>query len=45
MSLSSRFAAGWLTDHRSTPEETAALFGIIQRDLHDSEVEALSPDT
>lgn len=45
MSLTSWLAAGWLTEHRPTPEETAALFGVIERDLRDSEVEVLSPDT
>ena len=38
-------AAGWLTEHRPSREETQSLLGIIERDLRDSEVEALSPDT
>ena len=45
MSLTSWLAAGWLTEHRPTREETQSLLGIIERDLRDSEVEALSPDT
>lgn len=38
-------AAGWLIEHRLTREETQALLGVVERDLRDSEVEALSPDT
>lgn len=45
MSLTDWHAAGWLTEHKPTREETRALLGVIERDLRDSEVEALSPDT
>jgi hypothetical protein len=45
MSLASWQAAGWLTEHKPTREETQALLGVVERDLRDSDVEALSPDT
>lgn len=44
MSLTSWHAAGWLTEHWATREETTALLGVVERDLRDSEVEALSSD-
>jgi hypothetical protein len=45
MSLTDWKAAGWLVEHKPTRDETRALLGVVDRDLHDSEVAALSPDT
>ena len=45
MSLTDWKAAGWLVEHRPTQDETRALLGVIERDLRDSEVTALSADT
>jgi hypothetical protein len=45
MSLPGWLAAGWLTEHKPTRAETTALLAVIERDLRDSEVAALSPDT
>ena len=45
MSLTDWKAAGWLVDHKPTRDETRALLGVLDRDLRDSEVPALSPDT
>jgi len=45
MSLTDWKAAGWLVEHKPTRDETRALLGVIDRDLRDSAVAALSPDT
>jgi len=45
MSLADWKAGGWLVEHKPTRDETRALLGVIDRDLRDSEVAALSPDT
>ncbi len=45
MSLTDWKAAGWLVEHEPSQDETRALFGVIDRDLQDSGVAALSPDT
>jgi hypothetical protein len=37
-------AAGWLVEHEPSQDETRALLGVIDRDLSDSAVAALSPD-
>jgi hypothetical protein len=45
MGLTDWKAAGWLVDHKPTRDETRSLLGVIDRDLRDSEVSGLSPDT
>jgi hypothetical protein len=45
MSLTDWAAAGWLVEHRPSQDETRALLGVIDRDLRDSAVAALSPDS
>jgi len=35
---------GWLTEHQAKPGEIRDLFAVIERDLADSELEALSSD-
>ena len=45
MSLTDWKAAGWLVEHEPSQDETRALLGVVDRDLRDSEVAALSPDT
>lgn len=45
MSLSSWHAARWLVEHKTSPEEIAELFAVAERDLRDSAVSGLSPDT
>jgi hypothetical protein len=44
MSLKDWLRNGWLSEHRPTPGQIRDLFAIVERDLGDSEVEALSPD-
>lgn len=44
MSLKDWHKFGWLTEHQTTPGEIRDLFAVIERDLADSELEALSPD-
>jgi hypothetical protein len=44
MSLSDWLKYGWLTEHRPTPGEIGDLLVIIERDLADSDLDALSPD-
>ncbi len=45
MSLTDWKAAGWLVEHEPSQDETRSLLGVIDRDLRDSAVPALSPDT
>jgi len=45
MSLTSWRAAGWLVEHKTTPEEVRELFAVAERDLKDSGVAGISPDT
>jgi len=45
MRLTGWQAAGWLGEHRPTPEETRALLDVIDRDLRDIAVAANSPDS
>jgi hypothetical protein len=45
MSLADWKAAGWLVDHEPSQDETRSLLGVIDRDLRDSAVALLSPDT
>jgi hypothetical protein len=45
MSLTSWRAAGWLVEHKTTPEEVRELFAVAERDLKDSAVAGISPDT
>jgi len=44
MSLSDWRGFGWLVEHRSTVSEIRDLLVVIERDLADCRVEALSPD-
>jgi hypothetical protein len=44
VSLSDWLKYGWLIEHRPTPEEIRDLLALVDRDLKDSEVDALSPD-
>jgi hypothetical protein len=45
MSLTTWHAAGWLVEHRTTPEEIRDLFALADRDLSDSAVTGISADT
>jgi hypothetical protein len=45
VSLTNWQVAGWLVEHKATRDEIQALLGVIDRDLRDSDVAALSPDT
>lgn len=45
MSLSSWRDNGWLVEHKTSPEEIRDLFAVADRDLKDSAVPGLSPDT
>jgi hypothetical protein len=45
MSLTGWRDAGWLGEHKPSREETRALLDVIDRDLRDSAVAAISPDT
>jgi hypothetical protein len=44
MSLTDWRKNGWLVEHRPSREEIRALLELVDRDLTDSTVEALSPD-
>jgi len=44
VSLSDWARSGWLVEHRTSPQEIASLFGVADRDLHDSAVKELSED-
>lgn len=44
MSLQSWAQNGWLLPHKTSAEEIANLFGIIERDLKDCQVKGLSSD-
>ena len=44
MSLKNWHRDGWLTEHRTSPEEIRNLLGIADRDLADCGREGLSPD-
>jgi hypothetical protein len=44
MSLEDWSRNGWLVEHQTKPAEIAELLGIVDRDLTDSRVQALSPD-
>src|SRR6266571_4964891 len=45
MSLTNWQAAGWLVEHKATPEEIRDLFAVAERDLKDSAVTGISSDT
>jgi hypothetical protein len=45
MSLTNWHAAGWLVEHKTTPEEVRDLFAVAERDLKDSAVPGISSDT
>ena len=45
MSLTNWGAAGWLVEHKATPEEIRDLFAVAERDLKDSAVTGISSDT
>src|SRR5438876_10647888 len=45
MSLTNLEAAGWLVEHKATPEEIRDLFAVAERDLKDSAVTGISSDT
>ena len=45
MSLTNWHTAGWVVEHKTTPEEIRDLFAVSERDLKDSEVVGISPDT
>jgi len=44
MSLTNWHTAGWVVEHKTTPEEIRDLFAVSERDLKDSEVAGISPD-
>ena len=44
MSLADWERNGWLTAHRTSPNEIRDLFAVVDRDLADSEAKGLSPD-
>ncbi len=44
MSLENWLRNGWLVEHQATSAEIAELLAIVDRDLADCRVEALSPD-
>lgn len=44
MSLNVWQGHGWLQPHKTSPQEIAGLLAIVDRDLHDSEADALSAD-
>lgn len=44
MSLKDWAANGWLTEHRTSPEEITALLGVVDRDLRECRSPGLSPD-
>jgi hypothetical protein len=44
VSLSDWLKFGWLTEHQTTSGEIRDLFFIVERDLADSGLDALSPD-
>lgn len=45
MTLTNWLAAGWLVEHKTTPEEIRELFAVAERNLKDSAVSGISPDT
>src|SRR5438876_7604459 len=45
MSLTNLEAAGWLVEHKATPEEIRDLFAVAERALKDSAVTGISSDT
>jgi uncharacterized protein (UPF0332 family) len=44
LSLNEWLKNGWLIEHKTSPDEIADLFRIVDRDLKDCEVAFLSPD-
>lgn len=44
MSLRDWLKYGWVTEHQPTAAEVRDLFAVVERDLADSELAALSPD-
>ena len=44
MSLTTWLENRWLIDHESSPQEVTNLLAVVDRDLADAEVEALSSD-
>jgi len=45
MSLAEWLNKGWLTNHKANPREIAELLGVADRDLTDSQIRGLSPDS
>ena len=45
MSLTNWHAAGWLVEHKTTPQEVRDLFAVAERALKDSAVPGISSDT
>ncbi|MFA6413814.1 MAG: hypothetical protein WCW53_14075 [Syntrophales bacterium] len=44
MTLQNWLLNGWLTPHKTSPEEIADLLSIVSRDLSDCQLSGLSPD-
>ena len=44
MSLTDWLRNGWLTEHETSPSEIADLLGVVERDLDDSQTQALRSD-
>jgi site-specific recombinase len=44
MTLKSWYENRWLVEHETSSEEIAELFGVVDRDLKDAKVQAVSPD-
>ncbi|HSS77160.1 MAG TPA: HEPN domain-containing protein [Thermoanaerobaculia bacterium] len=44
MSLNDWLKFGWLTEHKTTAQEIGELLGLVERDLVDAELDALSAD-
>ena len=45
MSFADRVNNGWLVAHKSSKQEIANLFGIVARDLKDSQAKDVSDET
>lgn len=44
MTLNDWLANHWIAEHKTSPEEIAALRAVVNRDLQDSQVESISAD-
>ncbi|MFH1150506.1 MAG: hypothetical protein V1748_08530 [Actinomycetota bacterium] len=44
MSLKSWLRKGWLTEHRTSPDEIADLLRLVERDIRESQIQGLTPD-